>query len=55
MLNTIYVISNLHLNYQLAIRPSGHSPQQKIPPLCEVVGFDPWDPQKYAPFVLKIH
>ena len=38
MLNTIYVISNMHLNYHLGIRSSGHSPLQRVPPLHEGVG-----------------
>jgi hypothetical protein len=35
MLNTIYVISNMHLNYNLSIRLSGHFSPQKVLPLCE--------------------
>jgi hypothetical protein len=35
MLNTIYVISNMHLNYNLGIHPSGYSSLQKVSPLCE--------------------
>ena len=37
MLNTIYVTSNMHLNYNLGIRPNGHSSPQKISSLCEGV------------------
>jgi hypothetical protein len=33
MLNTIYVISNMHLNYNLGICPIGHSSLQKVSPL----------------------
>ena len=47
MLNIIYVISNMHLNYNLGICPNGYSSSQKVSPLCEclgawVLGFDPW-------------
>jgi hypothetical protein len=41
MLNTIYVISNMHLNFHLGICPSGHSRAQKVSPLCEGVGSIP--------------
>jgi hypothetical protein len=35
ILNTIYVISNMHLNHNLGIRSSGHFSLQKVSPLCE--------------------
>ena len=38
MLNTIYVISNMHLNYNVGIRPNGHFSLQKVLPLCEGEG-----------------
>jgi hypothetical protein len=38
MLNTIYVILNMHLNYNLDIRPSGRFSLKKVSPLCEGEG-----------------
>jgi hypothetical protein len=38
MFNTIYVISNMHINYNLGICPSGHSSLQKVSPLYKVKG-----------------
>jgi hypothetical protein len=38
ILNTIYVISNMHLNYNLGIRSSGHFSLKKVSPLCEGEG-----------------
>ena len=38
LLNIIYVTSNMHLNYNLDIRPNGHSSSQKLSPLCEGLG-----------------
>ena len=37
MLNTIYIISNMHLNYHLGIRPSDNSPPQKVPPTIPIL------------------
>jgi hypothetical protein len=34
-LNKIYVISNMHLNYNLCIRPSGRFSLKKVSLLCE--------------------
>jgi hypothetical protein len=36
MLNTIYVISNMHLNYNFGIRPNGRFSLKKLSPLCRV-------------------
>ena len=38
ILNTIYVILNMHLNYNLDIRSSGHFSLQKVSPLYENEG-----------------
>jgi hypothetical protein len=38
ILNTIYVISNMHVNYNLGIRTSGHFSIQNVSPLCEGEG-----------------
>jgi hypothetical protein len=38
ILNTIYVILNMHLNYNLGIRSSGHFSLQKVSPLYEDEG-----------------
>ena len=38
MLNTIYVISNMHLNYNFSIFLGGHSSPQKVSPLYEGEG-----------------
>ena len=35
MLNTIYVILNMHLNYNLDIRLNGRFSLKKVSPLCE--------------------
>jgi hypothetical protein len=38
ILNTMYVISNMHVNYNLGIRSSGYFSIQKVSPLCEDEG-----------------
>jgi hypothetical protein len=38
ILNTIYVILNMHLNYNLGIRSGGHFSFQKVSPFCEGEG-----------------
>jgi hypothetical protein len=38
VLNTIYVILNMHLNYNLGIHFSGHFSLQKVLSLCEDEG-----------------
>ena len=38
ILNTIFVILNMHLNYNLGIRSSGHFSLQKVSPFCEGEG-----------------
>ena len=38
ILNTIYVISNMHLNYNLGIRSSVHFSIQKVSPFSEGEG-----------------
>ena len=38
ILNTIYVILNMHLNYNLGIRSSGHFSFQNVSPLYEGEG-----------------
>ena len=38
MSNTIYIISNMYLNYNLGIRSSAHFSLQKVSSLCEGEG-----------------
>ena len=38
ILNTIFVILNMHLNYNLGIRSGGHLSLQKVSPFCEGEG-----------------
>ena len=55
MLNTIYVILNMHLNYNLGIRPSCHSSPQKFPPLCECLDSIPRFVSIYIIFSFCLH
>ena len=47
MLNTIYVILNMHLNYNLGIFPSNHSSPQKVSPNCKGVDLIPQSPNLF--------
>jgi hypothetical protein len=55
LLNTIYVISNMHLNFNLGIRPNGHSTSQKVQPLCECLGSIPRFVSIYIVFYFCLH
>jgi hypothetical protein len=53
--NTICVISNMHLNYNLGICPNGHSSPQKVPPLCECLDSIPGFISIYIIFSFCLH